>query len=107
MGGHSDSDQWTTTYVLQPNDDTTFFQQGDLFTGNADRSTFNENLLTTRISARYLRLLPAARSGHMSLRAYVLGTQDAAGVAFGLYRQASDGSWTHWDYEITQCAAEG
>eukprot|EP00808_Paulinella_micropora_P005887 g61390.t1 len=67
--------QWVTTYRVQTSlDGVTFFNvdKGKVFEGNSDSETVVVGKFETAMSARYVRLLPVAWKGHISMRADVV-----------------------------------
>ncbi|XP_020614402.1 EGF-like repeat and discoidin I-like domain-containing protein 3 [Orbicella faveolata] len=79
--GRNDPPQWVTKYKLQFSNDGVKFhyytklrQTGNKdFAGNADQSTVVYHELNPPIRARYVRFLPQAWHGHISMRVELYG----------------------------------
>ncbi|KAK3706338.1 hypothetical protein QZH41_006606 [Actinostola sp. cb2023] len=74
--GRTNANQWVTKYKLQySSDGKTFnnYEGGKVFTANKDRNSVVKHNLYKPIIARYIRVLPQAWQGHMSLRMELYG----------------------------------
>jgi len=74
--GRTNANQWVTKYKLQYSSDGKSFNNyegGKVFAANRDRNSVVKHNLQTPIIARYIRLLPQAWQGHMSLRMELYG----------------------------------
>ncbi|KAK3730961.1 hypothetical protein QZH41_007182 [Actinostola sp. cb2023] len=74
--GRSNANQWVKQYKLQySSDGKTFnnYEGGKVFTANKDRNSVVKHNLYHPIIARYIRVLPQAWQGHMSLRMELYG----------------------------------
>ncbi|XP_072038535.1 lactadherin-like [Amphiura filiformis] len=96
QGRHDCCPQWVTKFKVQYSNDGIYWtlvqqtnNQGEMiFDGNTDQDTVVSNLFPTPITASYIRIVPTAFSGHISMRFELLGCnvnicQDSAGVADG------------------------
>lgn len=88
--------QWVTKYKVQYSNDGIYWKfvqqtnnQGEkVFDGNTDENTVVTGLFPTPVTASYIRIVPIAWSGHISMRFEVIGCQanigqDPAGVEDG------------------------
>ncbi|XP_078354170.1 uncharacterized protein LOC144638790 isoform X2 [Oculina patagonica] len=83
QGRNEDDPQWVTKYKLQYSNDEVNFQyyieQGQTtdkeFAGNEDRDTVVSHELNPPITARYIRFVPVAWDGWISLRVELYGCQ--------------------------------
>ncbi|XP_072041633.1 EGF-like repeat and discoidin I-like domain-containing protein 3 [Amphiura filiformis] len=94
--GRHDASHWVTQFKVQYSNDGDFWrfvQQTDnhgemVFDGNTDQNTVVTKLFPTPVKTSYIRIIPTAWNGHISLRFELLGCkanacQNAAGVEDG------------------------
>ncbi|XP_072041305.1 lactadherin-like [Amphiura filiformis] len=94
--GRHDASQWVTQFKVQYSNDGDFWkfvQQTEnlgemVFDGNTDQNTVVTKLFPTPVKTSYIRIVPIAWNGHISLRFELLGCkanicQNAAGVEDG------------------------
>ncbi|XP_072033326.1 uncharacterized protein [Amphiura filiformis] len=82
--GRAEHSQWVTQFKVQYSIDGnswTFVQQtnnqGDMiFEGNTDHTTVVTNCFPTQVTAAYIRIVPTAWNGHISLRFELLGCEE-------------------------------
>ncbi|XP_027044413.1 uncharacterized protein LOC113672335 [Pocillopora damicornis] len=79
--GRNGYNQWVTRYMLQHGSNELHFlhyrEHGQpdykVFAGNTDRDTIVSHLLSSPVSARFIRFLPTAWHGHVSMRVEIYG----------------------------------
>jgi len=77
--GRNAYNQWVTSYKVEYSNDGSSFQyyqeQGadKIFTANSDRDTIVYNILSSPITARYIRIHPWTYQNHISMRMEIYG----------------------------------
>ncbi|KAL9987547.1 hypothetical protein ACROYT_G001872 [Oculina patagonica] len=111
--GRSDYPQWVTKYKLAYSDNgknfMRYWERGQFtektFAGNRDQYTIKRHVLYTPIRARYIRFLPMAWYGHISMRVELYGCLEGAwggcsralGMANGAISDAQITASSKWD----------
>ncbi|XP_072032975.1 uncharacterized protein [Amphiura filiformis] len=100
--GRADYPQWVTQFKVQYSNDGSSWKfvqqtnnQGDMiFVGNTDHTTVVSNCFPTQVTAAYIRLVPTAWHGHISLRFEVVGCDEEqlhdAVIRFGMHPNRSN-----------------
>ena len=70
---HANKSEWVTAYSVAVSVNGHDWQPVDDFAGNTESETVITNQFTVPVEARYVRFLPSAWSGHISMRAEVYG----------------------------------
>jgi RHS repeat-associated protein len=71
--GRFNTDQWVTSYkVAYSVDGANWTDLAQSFTGNTDRNTVVQNLFSSPIAARFVRIKPVSWYSHISMRAEVI-----------------------------------
>ncbi|XP_072018874.1 uncharacterized protein [Amphiura filiformis] len=89
--------QWVTKFKVQYSNDGnywTFVRQTNnqsemIFDGNTDQNTIVTNLLPTPVRASYIRIVPTAWKGHISMRFELVGCEGSSCFPFN---QPTDGA---------------
>ncbi|XP_068677063.1 uncharacterized protein [Montipora foliosa] len=100
--------QWVTRYKLRFSIDGVIFQDykqsenssAKVFDGNKDRDTIVYHMLKPAITARFVRILPVAWNGHISMRIELygcLGCSSALGMERGEIHDSQITASSQWD----------